>query len=133
MSGSEKLILGDDFLICRDEVGRWALINNETSFPLDDSSDFRKVISLLEMPIETVRLALGPDFPYISVIKVGLGHDSDYWIKLAIFWIAHSSIQETISLVDDLRKLSVGEGVSQGNRHFARRELKRILKAENGS
>jgi hypothetical protein len=127
MTASEKIILGDDFVIWRNEYGYWELVSNKAKFALVDSSDFRRIISLLEMPIKSVRLELGPDFPYINLIEVGLRHDSDYWISLAISWVAHSSVQEAISLVDDLKKLSVDKAISQSNRHFARKELNRLV------
>lgn len=127
MTGSEKTILGSDFIICRDESGRWKLVSNEVTLPLVNSSDFRRIISLLETPIESVKQALGLDFPYMSVAEIGLKHDSDYWIKLAISWIAHSSAQEASSFVEDLKKLSTDKAVSQSNRHLARKELKRLL------
>lgn len=127
MTDSEETILGSDFIIFRDESGRWKLVSNEVTLPLVNSSDFRRIISLLETPIESVKQALGFDFPYMSVAEIGLKHDSDYWIKLAISWIAHSSAQEASSFVEDLKKLSTDKAVSQSNRHLARKELKRLL------
>ena len=127
MTDSEKTILGSDFIIYRDESGCWKLVSNEIVLPLVGSSDFRRIISLLEMPIESVRQALGLDFPCMSVAEIGLKHDSDYWIKLAISWIAHSSPQEVCFFVEDLKRLSTDKAVSQNNRHLARKELKRLL------
>ncbi len=127
MTDSDKIILGSDFMIRRDQSGRWELVSNEVKFPLVDLSDFRRVISLLEMPIESVKQALGLDFPYMSVAEIGLTHDSDYWIKLAISWIAHSSPQEVCFFVEDLKRLSTDKAVSQNNRHLARKELMRLL------
>lgn len=127
MIGSEKTILGSDFIIYRDESGCWKLVSNEVALPLVNSSDFRRIISLLEMPIGSVKQALGLDFPYMRVAEIGLKHDSDYWIKLAISWIAHSSAQEASFFVEDLKRLSIDKTVSQSNRHLARKELKRLL------
>lgn len=127
MKDSERIILDGGGVICRCESGRWKLLSDEATWPLVSSSDFKRVISLLEIPFESVKLALGLDFPYMSVVKVGLRHDSDYWINLAISWVAQSSAQEVASFVEDLKKLSVDKAVSQSNRHLARKELKRIL------
>ena len=79
------------------------------------------------MPIENVKLELGLDFPYMSVAEVGLRHDSDYWIKLAISWVAGSTVQEAFSFVEDLKRLSTDRAFSQSNRQLAKRELKRLL------
>lgn len=127
MTDSEKTILGGDFIIFKDESGLWKLVSNEVTFPLVESSDFRRAISLLEMPVESVKQTLGLDFPCMRVAEIGLKHDSDYWIKLAISWIAQSSVQEAYSFVEDLRKLSTDKSISQSNRHLARKELKRLL------
>ena len=127
MTYSEKIILSGDYVIYRDEYGLWKLLSNGVTFSLVDLSDFSRVISLLEMPIESVKLALGLDFPYLSVVEVGLRHDSDYWIKLAISWVAHSSVQEANFLVETLKELSTDKAVSQSNRHLAIKELKRLL------
>tara|TARA_R110002020_G_scaffold123420_1_gene279828 strand:- start:1913 stop:2308 length:396 start_codon:yes stop_codon:yes gene_type:complete len=123
----EKINLGDDLVICRNELGHWQLEGAAFSFPLTDSSDFKRVISLLETPIDNARLELGSDFPYICVMEVGLRHDSDYWIGLALSWIAGASIQEAYKLIEDLNTLSVDKAVSQKNRHLAKKELKRLL------
>lgn len=127
MTDSEKIILDGGFVICRVKFELWELVSDEATFPLVSSSDFRRVISLLEMPIESVKLALGLDFPCKNVVEIGLRHDSDYWIKLAISWVAHSSAQEVNFFVEDLEKLSKDKAVSQNIRHLARKELKRLL------
>jgi len=127
MKVSKGFNLSDDLVILRDESGCWRLENGENSFSLYESSDFKRVISLLEIPIENAKSALGLDFPYKSVAKIGLRHDSDYWIKLAISWVAESSTPEALSFIDDLKKISTDKDVSQINRQLAKKELKRLL------
>lgn len=124
---SGKIILDGDLVIYRNELGHWQVEGPRFSFSLTDTSDFKRVISLLETPIESARLALGSDFPYICAMKVGLSHDSDYWIGLALSWVAGASTQEVHALIDDLKKLSIDRAISQKNRQLARKELKRFL------
>lgn len=122
-----KITLEGDLAICRGELGHWRLEGGGVSFPLIDTSDFKRVISLLEIPIGNVRLALGADFPYMCVVEVGLKHDSDYWIGLALSWVAGASTQEVYTLIDELKILSIDREISQKNRQLARKELKRLL------
>ncbi|WP_085717256.1 hypothetical protein [Pseudomonas sp. B28(2017)] len=127
MTTAGENILNSDLVIVRDELGRWKLESAGVYFFLIEASDFKRIISLLEMPINDVKLALGPDFPYMSVAEVGLKHDSDYWISLAISWVAGSSVRDAFAFIDDLKRLSKDKAVSQRNRQLAKKEIKRLL------
>ncbi|TFY85612.1 hypothetical protein DYL59_24865 [Pseudomonas kairouanensis] len=127
MSDRCEAYIGGKVKIFKDNLNGWKLKAGKATYCLIELSDFNRVISLLEMPIEDAKLALGPDFSYASVIKVGLQHDSDYWVGLAISWISDSSIHEAFVHVDDLKRLSQNRGSSQRNRHLAKRELKRHI------
>ncbi|WP_223601947.1 hypothetical protein [Pseudomonas sp. A-RE-8] len=63
----------------------------------------------------------------MSVAEIGLGHDSDYWINLALSWVAGSPATEAAHFVEDLKKLVEDKAVSQTNRQMAKNELKRLL------
>lgn len=121
-----RITIDSDLIICSDGFGHWRLEGPICSFPLAGDLDFKRIISLLETPIDKVRSALGADFPYQRVIKIGLRHDSDYWIGLALSWIPAITNSEALSLVSDLKALSIDSSISQKNRQSARKHLKRI-------
>jgi hypothetical protein len=127
MSNFEMINLSVDQVIFKDEAGRWKLENAGVLYNLVSASDFKRIISLLEVPMDRAKMALGPDFPYMSVAEIGLGHDSDYWINLALSWVAGSPAKEVAHFVEDLKKLVEDKAVSQTNRQMAKNELKRLL------
>ncbi|WP_135291567.1 hypothetical protein [Pseudomonas kairouanensis] len=121
------ICMGGTIKVFKNFFDCWKLKASEATYCLIELSDFNRVITLLETPLKDAKLALGPDFSYVSLIKVGLQHDSDYWVGLAISWVSDSSIQEAFVHVDDLKRLSQNRGSSQRNRHLAKRELKRHI------
>ncbi|WP_085603014.1 MULTISPECIES: hypothetical protein [unclassified Pseudomonas] len=123
---SGKRILGGDFLICQDELGGWRLDGGSASFNLVDDSDFKRVISLLEFSISEVKLELGSAFPYYALIGVGLKHESDYWIDLALNWVGQLNSQEALKFLEQLQYISADKKVSQKNRGQAKKEIKRL-------
>ena len=125
-ASSGKKILGGDFFICQDEFGDWRLDGVSASFNLVNDSDFKRVISLLEHPIGEVRLELGSAFPYFALIGVGLKHESDYWIALALNWVSQLSSKEALTFLEQLQFISVDKKVSQKNRGLAKKEIKRL-------
>lgn len=125
-TSSGKKILGGDFLICQDEFGGWRLDGGSTSFDLVNDSDFKRVISLLELPFGEVRLELGSTFPYFALIGVGLKHESDYWIALALNWVSQLNSKEALTFFEQLQFISADKKVSQKNRGLAKKEIKRL-------
>ncbi|HWH89893.1 MAG TPA: hypothetical protein VNV36_24335 [Pseudomonas sp.] len=125
-TSSGKKILGGDFFICQDEFGGWRLDGASASFNLVDDSDFKRVISLLELPFSEVKLELGSDFPYFALIGVGLKHESDYWIDLALNWVSQLNSKEALEFFEELKFISADKKVSQRNRGLAKKEIKRL-------
>lgn len=121
----------DDLSICKDELGGWHLEGRDLSFPLVEASDFKRIISLLETPVEVAKAALGDGFPYVCVVEVGLNHDSDYWIGLALSWVADVTARDAFQLIKQLKILSTDKAVSQKNRQLARKEFKRLSNVDS--
>ncbi|MCP1476580.1 hypothetical protein ABIA54_004574 [Pseudomonas sp. EB276 TE3739] len=121
-----KKILGGDFFICQDEFGGWRLDGASPSFNLVEDSEFKRVISLLELPFSEVKLELGSDFPYFALIGVGLKHESDCWIDLALNWVSQLNSKEALEFFEELKFMSADKKISQRNRGLAKKEIKRL-------
>lgn len=125
-TSSEKKVLDNDLVVFRDETGCWRLEGPSISFFLNDEEDFRRIISLLELPFDDVKSDLGERFPYHILICLGLKHESDYWIALALSWVKFIKGQDAEVFIGELRSVALDNKVSQKNRHLARREVKRL-------
>ena len=60
------------------------------------------------------------------MVQIGLNHDSDYWIGLALSWVPFLAKQDVELIIDDLNSVAFDKKVSQKNRVMAKREITRV-------
>ncbi|HDS1018959.1 hypothetical protein U0039_22155 [Stenotrophomonas maltophilia] len=122
----ERKFLGNGLVIFSDGMGVWRLEGPSVSFSLEGKEALRRAITLLEFPFENVISDLGRNFPYPILVQIGLNHDSDYWIGLALSWVPFLAKQDVELIIDDLNSVAFDKKVSQKNRVMAKREITRV-------
>ncbi|MBV6749506.1 hypothetical protein KV580_04315 [Pseudomonas chlororaphis] len=122
-----RITLDSGIVISKGSLGEWRLEGAGCSFLLGEKYGFERAISLLEKPIDEVKLNLGRDFPYVNLIQIGLRHGSDYWIGLALSWVKNISADEAGVFLGDLELLSSDKSISQKNRQSSKKEVRRII------
>lgn len=123
---SEMLILKNDTAIFKDEDGHWHIKAGPNVFNLASQKDFWRAIAVLELPLCQVELRLGEKFPYHLAVISGLKNGSDYWVELALSWIAKMPIHASLHFSQEMRAICSNKKYSQKIRSVAKRELARL-------
>lgn len=113
--------------------GIWNVYAKSGSFALIETSDFFRVVVLLERPYEetkslfdeyVLRSGASTQFPFWKVVGAAFASRSDQWLSLALTWFPNLVPSERIALRDHLVVVGKSKWASQRNRQMAEKYAK---------
>src|SRR5262249_27081106 len=113
----------------------WQVCAGRDRFDLVDTSDFFRLVVLLEHSYTDVETAIDcfakdqraeVPFPMQKIIAAALASKSQAWTSRALAWVTFLSRTEITTLKDVLKDVQQAKWASQNNRQLASKYLKRI-------
>lgn len=117
----------------------WQVWAKNGSFDLNETSDFYRMLVLLEKPYSEAKALLDGyadrqraerGFPMWRVVGAGLACQSDQWASLALKWLPDLPEGERALLRDLLLQVHGAKWASQKSRQLAERYAKQIGASE---
>jgi len=125
------------------ENGNWVVEGKNSIYILTTPESYGRVVVLLERSIYEVskelkiffaNVNIDADidliFPFIDIVRAGLGFGTIYWAELAFKWFDELPVTRKVELKDSLEKIKGEKWISQRLRHKVIKELKRVAKVD---
>lgn len=128
------------------QLGKWVLKNEQNFYVLDDKI-YLYCVRVLEIPYNIVKMKIEDRFfkifekenvdvniifPFCQIIEFTLNNLlDDYWFELAMKWYENLEFSLQQRLMASLEVISKAMKISQKNRQYAKKELKKHNKLGN--
>ncbi|WP_143074256.1 hypothetical protein [Roseateles sp. YR242] len=118
------------------ESGKWLVEAKNGVFPLQETTDFWRVVVLLERKYSDVKsmfeefaheCAPSSPFPYWRLVGAGLGFKTEQWASLALNWVPELQPEELLLIKPALEDVASSKWASQKSRQLADKFAKRAI------